>query len=100
MVREGISARRTDVLEQWRKTAFLRQTSSQARGWLVETMAQIEALGRTEFTINDAYGFAPALSALYPDNQHVREKIRQQLQVLRDRGWLDFAGRGRYRLTP
>lgn len=100
IVREGVSARRTDVLNQWRKTAFLRQTSSSARGWLMETMAQIEAMGRREFTIDDAYGFAPSLSALYPDNQHVREKIRQQLQILRDRGWLEFVGRGRYRLTP
>lgn len=66
----------------------------------METMAQIEALGRTEFTIDDAYSFVPTLSAIYPDNQHVREKIRQQLQVLRDQGWLEFVGRGRYRLTP
>jgi len=61
-------------------------------------MAQIEMLGRKEFTIDDAYGFAPALSALYPENSHVREKIRQQLQFLRDHGWLEFVGRGRYRL--
>ena len=62
-------------------------------------MAQIEALGRPDFTIDDAYGFAPALSRLYPENRHVREKVRQQLQFLRDRGWLEFVGRGRYRLT-
>ncbi len=37
---------------------------------------------------------AARLSALYPDNHNVRPKIRQQLQVLRDRGWLSFGGRG------
>jgi len=39
------------------------------------------------------------LAALYSGNHNVRPKIRQQLQVLRDRGWLAFDGRGRYRRT-
>jgi hypothetical protein len=34
-----------------------------------------------------------------PDNKHVKEKMRQQLQVLRDNGFLEFLDRGRYRLT-
>ena len=32
-------------------------------------------------------------------NRHVRPKIRQQLQVLRDLGLLDFLGGGSYRLA-
>ena len=32
------------------------------------------------------------------DNRHVRDKIRQQLQVLRDLGLLEFRGDGSYRL--
>jgi type II restriction enzyme len=38
------------------------------------------------------------LHRLYPGNRNVRPKIRQQLQVLRDQGYLDFIGPGRYRL--
>jgi type II restriction enzyme len=34
---------------------------------------------------------------LHPDNRHVRDKIRQQLQVLRNLGLVEFLGRGRYR---
>ena len=50
------------------------------------------------FTLNDLYAFEARLSALHPTNRHVREKIRQQLQVLRDRGWLAFGERrGMYR---
>jgi type II restriction enzyme len=44
------------------------------------------------------YGFEARLAALYPGNINVRPKIRQQLQALRDRGWLEFLGRGRYRV--
>jgi hypothetical protein len=42
------------------------------------------------------YAFAAQLQELHPDNRHVREKIRQQLQVLRDLGFVEFLGRGRY----
>jgi type II restriction enzyme len=51
-----------------------------------------------EFTTADAYAFARELEQLHPDNRHVRDKIRQQLQVLRDLGWLLHIGRGEWRL--
>jgi type II restriction enzyme len=34
------------------------------------------------------------MEELHPDNRHVKDKIRQQLQVLRDRGFLEQAERG------
>jgi type II restriction enzyme len=70
----------------------------EARGWLIEVMKCVENIGRQEFQLDDVYAFEGALSTLYPDNRHVRQKIRQQLQVLRDRGYLDFVVRGSYRL--
>ncbi|MFL5035052.1 MAG: restriction endonuclease, partial [Microvirga sp.] len=51
-----------------------------------------------EFQLDDVYAFERQLNLVYPNNQHVRPKIRQQLQVLRDYGYLDFTGRGAYRL--
>jgi type II restriction enzyme len=59
-----------------------------------------EAVGRAAFTLDDVYAFEDRLSALYPGNNNVRPKIRQQLQALRDLGWLEFMGRGRYRVRP
>jgi type II restriction enzyme len=38
------------------------------------------------------------LGRRYPSNRNVKPKIRQQLQYLRDRGYLDFVSRGFYRL--
>lgn len=67
--------------------------------WLLAVMTAVEAIGRPEFTLDDVYAHEASLSALYPDNNNVRPKIRQQLQVLRDRGWLAFNGRGVYRRT-
>ncbi len=59
----------------------------------------VQSLGKLEFTLADVYAHADALAKLHPNNAHVRAKSRQQLQVLRDLGLLDFLGGGSYRLT-
>jgi type II restriction enzyme len=61
-------------------------------------MKCVELIGRKEFELQDVYAFESRLKVLYPNNRHVREKIRQQLQVLRDHGYLEFVSRGFYRL--
>ena len=57
----------------------------------------VRAINKNEFTLQDVYAFAAHLEKLHPANRHVRDKIRQQLQVLRDLGFVEFLGRGRYR---
>ncbi|MGH7015683.1 MAG: DpnI domain-containing protein [Caulobacteraceae bacterium] len=97
-VRSGEIAPRDLVVEQWRRTLFLRGRPSEARGWLIEVMKCVDELGPLVFDLADVYAFEGRLHALYPANRNVRPKIRQQLQVLRDSGYLEFVGRGRYRV--
>ena len=94
----ALYSRRSCVLSQWHRTLFLRDEGIEARGWLIEVMKCVEDIGKREFQLEDVYAFEAALSKLYPENRHVRQKIWQQLQVLRDRGYLDFVARGNYRL--
>ena len=95
LVKGGEALARDAVLAQWRSTLFLREAGQAARGWLIEVMKCAEALGRDSFELADIYAFEGRLSALYPGNHNVRPKIRQQLQVLRDRGWSSsWAGGG------
>jgi len=98
IVRNGQLEPKETVLSDWKKTLFLRYEGLEARGWLIEVMKCVESLGKTEFTIDDVYAFETHLGKLYPNNMHVKQKIRQQLQVLRDRGYLEFVSRGCYRL--
>lgn len=86
------------VLEKWQKTLFLRDEEVEARGWLIEVMKCVEKIGQSEFELDDVYAFENQLGEIYPNNRHVKQKIRQQLQVLRDKGYLDFVSRGYYRL--
>jgi type II restriction enzyme len=98
LVRNGVVQPKEAVLAEWQKTLFLRDQSLEARGWLIEVMKCVEAIGKPEFQLEDVYAFEKRLSQLYPGNQNVKPKIRQQLQFLRDRGYLDFVSRGYYRL--
>lgn len=99
VVRNGELVPKKSVLEQWKQTRFLREERPAARGWLIEVMKCVEAIGRAEFEIADVYRFEQHMQGLYPENMHVREKMRQQLQVLRDAGFIEFVGRGKYRRT-
>jgi type II restriction enzyme len=51
-----------------------------------------------QFTTADVYTFTRELEKLHPDNRHVKDKIRQQLQVLRDARLLIHVGRGEWKL--
>jgi len=96
-VRNGQVEPKDTVLALWKRTLFLREESDASKGWLMEVMSCVDAIGKTEFSLSEVYDFEDRLSALYPNNRHVKQKIRQQLQVLRDHGYLDFVSRGYYR---
>ena len=98
IVKGGVIRPKDLVLEEWQKTLFLRNESLEARGWLLDVMKCVESLGKPDFTLDEVYAFERHLGDLYPGNQNVRPKIRQQLQYLRDRGYVEFVTRGHYRL--
>lgn len=77
----------------------LRKIKAETRGWTWDVLNAVRQLGKVEFTTLETYEFARELERLHPDNRHVRDKIRQQLQVLRDCGLLLHVARGRWRLT-
>jgi hypothetical protein len=50
-----------------------------------------------EFALSDVYAMAAPLRKAFPNNRHVEAKIRQSLQILRDRGEIVVESPGRYR---
>jgi type II restriction enzyme len=98
LVWEGEVVPKQVVRSSFRRLQPLRKLPLDKRGWTLDVWNAISSLGRDEFELADAYGFQRQLAALHPHNRHVRPKIRQQLQVLRDLGVVDFLGGGRYRL--
>ena len=85
------------VRARFRQVQHLGDISSEKRGWTLDVLTVLRSLEKTEFTLDDAYSFEKILSARHPGNRHVRAKIRQQLQILRDLGYLIFLGGAIYR---
>ncbi len=91
------------VRESWKKVAFLATDARASQGWGADILVCVRILETEKqspnFTLREFYGrFAERLSQLHPENFHVKPKIRQQLQVLRDGNVLAFLGKGRYQI--
>jgi type II restriction enzyme len=99
-IKNGKPEDKAYVLKNWQKTLFLRESKGvDLRGWILDVMSCIDKLNKKEFTLDEVYGFENILYQKHPDNKHIKDKIRQQLQFLRDKGYLEFLDRGKYRLT-
>lgn len=73
------------------------QIIQESTGWKNDVRNVIKNIPGDEFSLEDVYLFEEQLQQLHPDNQHVRNKIRQQLQFLRDEGFIEFVDKGMYR---
>ena len=58
----------------------------------------IDHLNKRIFTLQEIYTFEKDLSLIHPENKNIKPKIRQQLQFLRDKNYLEFVGDGTYKL--
>ncbi|TRZ78478.1 restriction endonuclease [bacterium] len=98
-IKNKVVENKEKVLKNWQKTLFLRETGkADLKGWILDVMGCIDKLNKSEFTLQDIYSFENILSKKYPENKHIKDKIRQQLQFLRDKGYLDFVSSGKYKL--
>lgn len=88
------------ILWDWNKTLFLRDNKSiEGKWWLLDIMKCIEKLKKTEFNLQDLYNFEDFLKIKYPNNNFIKDKIRQQLQILRDKWYLEFVSSWKYKLS-
>lgn len=66
------------------------------KSWTDSVHAIVRGLPE-EFTTQDVYAKEKPLQRAHPENRNVRAKIRQQLQVLRDRNVLAQSERGKWK---
>ena len=99
VVTEGTPHTPREVRGSYNRLRPLEKLNVEKRGWTLDVLQVVQSLGNLEFTLADVYAHADDLAKLHPNNRHIRDKIRQQLQVLRDLGLLTFLGSGSYRLT-
>ena len=96
-VKNSIIIDKSTVIGNWQKTIFLDKKDQNAKGWILDVMICIDKIRKNEFSLEDIYKFEPYLKAKHPNNNFIKDKIRQQLQLLRDKGIIEFIGRGKYK---
>lgn len=98
MISSGLCFPEQRVREEFSRVRRLAEVPPQMRGWTIDVLNAIRRLGKTRFSLRELYALETELQNAHPNNQNVRPKIRQQLQVLRDLGLLRFAAPGSYEL--
>jgi type II restriction enzyme len=98
IVRAGKPTPPAEVRREYARLKPLAQLEPKQRGWTLDVLNGVRSLGKKDFNIAEAYTLEAHLSRLHPANHNVQPKIRQQLQVLRDLGLVEFCGSGNYRL--
>ncbi len=97
LIQNGISTLKERVINHWQNTLFLRKTKHERRGWLLDIMKCLDQIPKDIFNLQEMYKFETELKKKYPNNNFVKDKIRQQLQYLRDQGIIEFLGNGNYK---
>jgi len=97
LIKNSTIANREIVKESFNKTIFLRGKSADVKSWILDVMKCVDSISKEKFSLDDVYKFEEELKLKHPKNNFIKDKIRQQLQLLRDRGIIEFAGRGNYK---
>ena len=98
LIRNAEIIPKEQVQSKWKGTDFLRTKKGESKGWILDVMNCVDAVKTDTFTLDAIYAFESNLKEKYPNNNFIKDKIRQQLQFLRDKGFIEFLGnKGEYR---
>lgn len=96
IIHNGCAMRKDLVIEKTEKAQRLSTGNIEVRGWLIDILNCVNDIPYKDFELSDIYRFEDILAEKHQNNHNIRPKIRQQLQILRDKGYIEFAGRGKY----
>ncbi len=97
LIQEQLERNHGLVVEEYNQIKKLQISSLETRGWLFDVLNCVNATKGEYFELGDIYKFVPELKEKHQNNHNIEAKIRQQLQLLRDRGIIEFLGKGAYR---
>ncbi|EKD25894.1 MAG: hypothetical protein ACD_79C01448G0002 [uncultured bacterium] len=85
------------VSKLFKKTLFIRGKKKEAKGWILDILQCVDSIDKDNFSLDEIYQFESVLKKKYPKNNFIKDKIRQQLQLLRDKGMIEFVSYGKYK---
>ena len=96
IVRNSLQVDKAKVVDLYQRAFMLRTSRIDTRGWLLDVLRCVESIPKLNFSLDEVYAFTEELQRKHPENNFVQDKIRQQLQYLRDKGFIKFISRGHY----
>ena len=97
IIQDRVIVKKDTVIANVDQSSRLATSNVDARGWLLDILNCINRIPSEVFSLEDVYRFDAELKIRHPQNNNIHPKIRQQLQVLRNKGYLEFIERGLYR---
>ena len=85
------------IVRRYAKVRELQINNIDNRSWLLDILFCVNSIDDIDFTLHDMYRFVADLQRKHRGNNNIEAKIRQQLQILRDKGFIEFLDRGKYR---
>lgn len=86
-----------EIVENYAQIKRLQTNNLEGRGWLLDVLNCVNEITTADFSLQDIYKFVEHLQEKHINNHNIEAKIRQQLQILRDKGFIEFTTRGHYR---
>lgn len=96
IIKDGVARTKKEVMDKVNSMKFLNEFHLEKKGWFFDILNCVNRIDKNEFSLKDVYQFETYLANKHPENKYVKEKIRQQLQLLRDKNIIEFLGKGKY----
>lgn len=97
IIADGKEIEKEKILNRYKKIKNLHTENLNLRGWILDVLNCVNKIKSDEFSLQDVYKYADFLKEKHLENNNIEAKIRQQLQLLRDKNFIEFIGRGKYR---
>lgn len=95
IIKDGIGRDKRIVNQEWNFAKGFEIKDLNRRGWTFAILKIVEKQAKI-FKLEDIYKYEKELKNQFPENNHIKDKIRQQLQILRDKKYLKFIQKGVY----
>lgn len=97
IISQGVVSDKNSIIDLFKTSKTLETDNISGRRWLMDVLNCINSIKSDDFTLKDVYLFEENLRAKHPKNNHIKAKIRQQLQILREKGFIEFTKKGCYK---
>jgi type II restriction enzyme len=97
LIKDSLELDHNKIIASYQRTEGLITHNLESRSWILDVLNCVEKIPDDSFSLSQVYEFEELLHSKHPENNFIKDKIRQQLQFLRDKGFIEFTTRGNYK---